>query len=75
MTKGDCDNDSAAKLSTSASSAAMACRKEEIIFFSTSCFSFIILFFASSTDLVICSFDHSCRELAKMEIEIWSLKK
>jgi hypothetical protein len=55
--------------------AAMACRKEEIIFFSTSCFSFIILFFASSTDLAICSFDHSCRELAKMEIEIWSLKK
>ncbi len=70
MMKCDCDNDNATKLSASASSMAMVCRREEIFYFSTSCFSFIIFFFAYSTNLATCSFDHSCRELAKMEIEI-----
>jgi hypothetical protein len=47
-----------------------------IFFYYVLFFIFIfIFFFISSTNPATCSFDHSCRELAGMEIENWSLKK
>jgi hypothetical protein len=70
MTNGDCGGDDTAKQSASMSSIAMACRRDKrIFFFLFRVFLFILFFFASSTDLVACSFDHLCRELTKMEIE------
>jgi hypothetical protein len=44
-------------------------KRKKNLFSSISCFLIFILFFASSMDLVTCSFDHLCRELAEMEIE------
>jgi hypothetical protein len=69
------DNGRAGEQSTSVSFAAMACIKKERIFFFTLCVFFLILSFASSTDLVACSFDHSCKKSVEMEIEKWYLKK
>ncbi len=51
--------------------------KEKGDFFSFTLWFFYkkILFFAFSTDLVACSFDHLCKEPTKMEIKKSSLKK
>jgi hypothetical protein len=64
------NDDGVIELSASASFVMMACIRENNrdFFFLLRVF-FLIFLFVSSTDLIVCSFDHLCKETTKMEIE------